>query len=339
MNQRNNAIDILRFLCAVMVIAIHTRPVLWLQNYLDGGIQIFVQIAVPFFFCITGYFLKEGENKLGTSAILHVLKKDFFLYLIWSIVYFAVIFMQNPTLISLHSIKWVMMDFFVNGSFYHLWYMVAVMWCLLLMYVLCKLELKKIFEGGGTFVLYLLGLSGTSYYLLGNQLPILSNLINSVYFTILRRICLMGLPFIVLGWMIAEEKERIANITIERTVRTLIVIAGAYITEIAAVVLTGVARSVVITVFLYPLVAILFILCLKCPLIRYKKLGRYCGSMSGIIYFIHPLVVLLLMKVEVTDGKLLFVLTTLSCLVISSVTVWLHQNMMYLKRGNQSHEK
>lgn len=168
---------------------------------------------------------------------------------------------------------------------------------------------------------------------------LLSNLINSAYFAAIRRIWLMGLPFIVLGWMIASKKDRVVKMPIIRIGTVLIVTAVVYMMEIAGVVLTGVARSVVVTAFLYPLVTMIFILCLKCPLIRYKKLGRYCGSMSGIIYFIHPLVILLLMKVEVTDGKLLFVLTTLSCLVISSVTVWIRQNMMYLKRGNQSHEK
>lgn len=148
MRQRNNSLDMVRLICAVMVIAIHTRPFLLMQSYIDGGIQILVRIAVPFFFCATGYFLKEAVSKSGATAILRTLKKNFLQYLFWSALYFAVIVLENPTLFSFSSIKWMTMDFFVNGSYYHLWYMAALLWCLFTLFLLCKLHLEKVLKGG-----------------------------------------------------------------------------------------------------------------------------------------------------------------------------------------------
>lgn len=324
MHQRNNSLDIVRLICAMLVIAVHTRPFLLMQDYMDGGVQILVRIAVPFFFCTTGYFLKESVSKTGITAILHTIKKIFFMYLKWSAIYFAVIFLQNPALISVSSIKWMVLDFFVNGSYYHLWYMAALLWCLAALYLMCRLNMGKIL-GGGTAVLYLLGLFGTSYYLVGSQIPVLSSLFDSSYFTIIRRIWFMGFPFVALGWLISEKKNRLLNIPLSRITIAALVTFVLFALEILIVVVTGAARSVVVTVFLYPLVALIFILCLKHPMPEYKRLGIYCGEMSGIIYFMHPLVILVLEKAGIVNNKLHFLLTMVTCILFSGVVVMLRK--------------
>lgn len=304
-----------------MVIAIHTRPFLMMQNYIDGGIQILVRIAVPFFFCVTGYFLKEAVSESGATAILNTLKKTFFLYLKWSVVYFAVIFLQNPELISVDSLKWMTIDFFVNGSYGHLWYMVALLWCLPGLYLVQILNAKKILVRG-TVALYILGLLGTSYYFVGLKIPGLSLLFQSSYFTMIRRIWFMGFPFIVLGWVISEKKIGLLSISFSRTIIALLITFVLFVLEIFAVTVTGMARSVVITFFLYPLVALVFVVCLKHPMVKYEKLGTYCGTMSGFIYFIHPLVILLLKRVGIVANKLQFLLTTTLCVLLSAIVAF-----------------
>lgn len=295
-----------------------------MQSYIDGGIQILVRIAVPFFFCITGYFLKEAMLKAGIIVILRTFKKDFFLYLNWSVAYFAIIFLQNPALISVNSLKWMVIDFFMNGSYYHLWYMVAIQWCLLALFVLCKLNWQKIF-GVGALGLYLLGLLGTSYYQIGNCIPILTFLVNSPHFTTIRRIWLMGFPFVVLGWLISEKKIQLLNIPLWKTVAAFLLNFALFVLEIFTVVVTGAARSIVITVFLYPLVALIFILCLKLPMAKYNKFAAYCGDMSGIVYFIHPLVILLLDRAGTDSNKMQFLLTMTICILLSGTVAFFQQ--------------
>lgn len=132
----------------------------------------------------------------------------------------------------------------------------------------------------------------------------------------------MGFPFIVLGWMISEKKSKLHDISLRKTVMALLMTAALFVLEILAVVVTGVARSIVITIFLYPLVALIFILCLKIPMARYERAAAYCGAMSGIIYFIHPLVIFLLDRAGIVGNKMQFLLTTAICALLSGTVVF-----------------
>lgn len=55
--QRNCSIDLFRYVCAIMVVAIHTNPFTDVDAEL-GYIftQIVPRIGVPFFFAVAGYF-------------------------------------------------------------------------------------------------------------------------------------------------------------------------------------------------------------------------------------------------------------------------------------------
>lgn len=338
MQKRNQAIDIFRFFCAVLVIAIHTRPILMMQSYIPGGIQILVRIAVPFFFCVTGYFLEEAVSKTGLAAITRTFKKTFSVYLFWSLLYFGVIFAGNVQLFSISSIKWLLMDFFINGSYYHLWYIVAVLWSMVAYLVLCKLRVGR-YLCGFSIILYFLGLLGTSYYQLGSKIPGFSVLITSSYFTVIRRIALMGFPFILLGMMISKRKDALEDVPVCKIFICLVITAVLFVAEILVVVITGIAQSIVITIFLYPLVALLFVMCLKQPLQQYKRLGAYCRSMANTLYFIHPLIILVLGKTVAPGNMLLFILTTVICLLIGVPVAYCKQRVVQRKAGALSYEK
>ena len=64
--QRNCSIDFFRLVCAVMVVSIHTHPLSGINDSLTFFINnVFPRIAVPFFFCTSGYYyiraLKAGK--------------------------------------------------------------------------------------------------------------------------------------------------------------------------------------------------------------------------------------------------------------------------------------
>lgn len=68
--ERNNSIDIFRYLCAVMVIAIHTHPFSEVNEELGYlCTQVLPRIAVPFFFAIAGYFyiqkIEKNQNRFS----------------------------------------------------------------------------------------------------------------------------------------------------------------------------------------------------------------------------------------------------------------------------------
>lgn len=99
-NHRINSIDIARLFAAILVIAIHTQAIMWFSDRANGNIQILTRVAVPFFFCTSGYFLQKGYVRKGCSAIATSIWNVFRLYMALSIVYFAVIFLQNPALLQ-----------------------------------------------------------------------------------------------------------------------------------------------------------------------------------------------------------------------------------------------
>lgn len=61
---RNNTeyafVDYIKLVCAVLVVAIHTGLITFVDsNPIKYTIEFFESLAVPFFFCVTGYFYKK----------------------------------------------------------------------------------------------------------------------------------------------------------------------------------------------------------------------------------------------------------------------------------------
>lgn len=176
-NHRINSIDIARLFAVILVIAIHTQAIMWLSDRANGSIQILPRVAVPFFFCTSGYFLQKGYVRKDCSAISGTLLKLIKVYAFVSLAYFAFIFIQNPILLR-EPKKWMLIDFLFNGSYYHLWYMVGVIYSMVVIYLICKFKLTKALLPLAVFC-YAVGLLGTSYYGIGSRLPIMSTLFDS----------------------------------------------------------------------------------------------------------------------------------------------------------------
>lgn len=311
-NRRINSVDIARLFAAILVIAIHTQPIVWFSNYSNGDLQILSRIAVPFFFCTTGYFLQKEYVRKGCTAIASSLIKTIVLYLGLSLVYFSVIFLQNMSLLY-ESKKWMLVDFLVNGSYYHLWYLVAVVYSMAVIYMICKLRLSKMLFPL-SIICYIIGLLGTSYYGIGSRLPGLYLLFDSNWFLSIRRIFLMGFPFIVLGWTISEDKLKL-SLTRRELLFTAALMVVLFVAEIITVTVLDVSKTIVITVFLYPLLFFLFHLCLKYPCEKQKRFSAACKNVANVTYYWHPLVILALNRI-VTDHFLLFLVTTVICLFV-----------------------
>lgn len=310
-NHRINSIDIARLFAAIFVIAIHTQAIMWFPSRTNGNIQMLTRVAVPFFFCTSGYFLQKGYVQKGCSAIATSIWKVFKLYVALSIVYFAVIFLQNPAL--LHRVeKWMLIDFLFNGSYYHLWYMVGVIYSTAMIYLICKLNLPKVLLPLAVFC-YAVGLLGTSYYGIGSRLTALSVLFDSGWFLSVRRIFLMGFPFIALGWTISEGKLKL-RISKKHLLFATTLVALLFVAEIVTVTVTGMSRTIEITVFLYPLLFLLFQICLAYPLEGKSKLASACRDAANFTYFWHPIVILALNKL-IGMGFLLFAATAAVCLI------------------------
>lgn len=129
---RNNTIDVLKIAMAFLVIALHIFPVSGIEGFwglisyeIANGIT---RIAVPTFFIISGYFLR---NKLDDKEyLLKYAWRILVLYLIWQLIYL-------PDLIRFYNLgRFSATDAILKlvYGYWHLWYLLATVLAVFLLY-------------------------------------------------------------------------------------------------------------------------------------------------------------------------------------------------------------
>ena len=163
--QRFGGLDRFKFIAAFLVVAIHTSPLSSFSANADFLLtRVLARTAVPFFLMVTGYFLLPQylfEKSMDRRPLLRFLKKTVLLYGIAILLYLPVNIyaghFQGAGIGEL--IRKVLFD----GTFYHPWYLPAV---LLGVPLVCWAGSRLPFRilGGSCLLLYLIGLFGDSYY-------------------------------------------------------------------------------------------------------------------------------------------------------------------------------
>lgn len=157
MTDKNNlgAFDRFRLVAAVLVIAIHTSPLMSVNatcNFLLT--RVFARVAVPFFFAMTGYFADfRSAARIGRLAVKTL------------VMYAAAIVIYLPFGTYSATLRMLLFD----GAFYHLWYFPACVTGALIVFALKKLSTVPAFVIAGA--LYVIGVFGDSYYGLTAGLP------------------------------------------------------------------------------------------------------------------------------------------------------------------------
>ncbi|MBS6864538.1 MAG: serine racemase VanT catalytic subunit [Oscillospiraceae bacterium] len=159
-------LDVCRLAAALLVITIHTAPLSDVNAEADFFLtRVLARVAVPYFFMLTGYFLEKGQwrrvgRTLGKTALLYAL--SVLLYLPLNL--YAGAF-------SPFAPGQLLKELLVDGTFYHLWYLPAVLLGVPVAWGLRRLGWKGGLAAAGA--LYLLGLMGDSYYGFAARVPFL----------------------------------------------------------------------------------------------------------------------------------------------------------------------
>lgn len=168
-NKSYTGIDCFRLLAAYLIVAIHTSPLASVSAQGDFILtRIIARISVPFFFMTSGFFLISGYSRDG-QKLLSFVKKTVSIYALAIVVYIPVniyngYFRMTPLLPELVK------DILFDGTLYHLWYLPAsAIGGSLAWYLAKRSGYKKAFAV--TAVLYILGLSGDSYYGFAERIP------------------------------------------------------------------------------------------------------------------------------------------------------------------------
>lgn len=206
-----NSLDLAKFIAAILIIIIHTGPFGEFNDIIGAGVRgIVTVVAVPFFFITSGFLFFGKLNTLDKTA-----KKDYFkqymkrlgvMYLLWSAVYF--VFVLRNWIVEGFVITDLLIyirNFFLKGSYSTIWFLLALMVSVAIIYFLHKkLSYVKIFLLGIPF--YVIACMGSSYYGLVETIPFLKSVFNGYFciFDTVKNGVLFGWVYVALGGIFSE---------------------------------------------------------------------------------------------------------------------------------------
>lgn len=189
-NSRKDSFDVVKCFAAFFVVQLHTIPAT-----VCPLLNVIARLAVPLFFLITGYYYTSivEKGKYGVQ-----LKKIFLLAIASSLfywIYYGCMALKNnmfyqwfmDTFNSISILNWVLIN--DTPGVGHLWYLYAMLYSFIAIYVIDKLKIKVKWVIPILFLIGLyVGCKGWPY---------------SWY----RNWAFMGVPYILLGRIIFEYKE------------------------------------------------------------------------------------------------------------------------------------
>lgn len=206
---RNAGIDTMKLIAAFLVAAIHVSPLQSINGTADFMFtRIIARVAVPFFFMVSGYFVL-AESKKSNRKLLNFIKKTVCLYFAATLLYLPVRFYAGN--LEALSIGEICKALFLDGTFYHLWYLPAVIIGMLL----CAFWLRIAGERAALIIsmlLYGFGLLGDSYFGLVQMLPALETFYEALFqISAYTRNGFFFAPlFLMLGCILAGKKKSLS---------------------------------------------------------------------------------------------------------------------------------
>ena len=200
--KRFNGLDILKAICAFLVVFIHVP----IQGFMKEYLVALCRIAVPIFFMITGYFWSNDLNK-QKKQIVKIVKLIVFTILIYLVKEIIVNICQG-TFISFINQWFDIKRYFnlivFNRTYlaYHMWYLVALLYVLIILYfVTKKIKIERL------FILIPILLSS---YIVIQMIASVFNIDGWDYIYV-RNFLFTGIPFVLLGKYLSLKKINLSN--------------------------------------------------------------------------------------------------------------------------------
>lgn len=211
MKKQYHAIDIMKYFSAIMVLIVHTSPLLPYSESVNFVVNnIIGRFAVPFFFISSGFFvsLKSREDPTYFKKYIFALIK---LYLFWSILYIPFGFQWIERNIDIPYYLYpiaLLLGIFYIGTYYHLWYMPALIFSLIAVeWYTKRFRHRSLLPV--TFLLFCIGSLETYYGIV--HIPEIQHIIDNymaIFFTT-RNGLFFGLFFVACGYYLSKPNRAI----------------------------------------------------------------------------------------------------------------------------------
>lgn len=336
-----NAVDAMRFFCAILVVAIHTQFLSGVSFTAYFFLMAVCSVAVPFFYVCSGFFLVDkfsfsprGKIEKGRDnlrVMLQYVKRIAITYLIWSVAYYLLNgyrTVRDGGSLGEFLSK-IPKSFFLNGSEYHLWYVVCLIWAVPLLY----LFLRFVGLRGVPFLM-------TALFLIGQFYEGYSSL-NTPFHLWLRpaadameygfMIFSRAIPFLCVGALLRKKEYRIGR--------------NACLALSAVCFLFGTAETFLIyrflnekvnlryNMFLLGTMFFLFAFLIRLPSgsPRMKPKAVFLRNMSSFAYFVHPFIARVYQLHFTTKTPFYFFIIAGSSLLVSAAVVAASKKLRILK--------
>ena len=322
MQKRNNVIDAAKYVAALMVIAIHTG----LFSDVNDVLYVFVvhivcRAAVPFFAICTGYYMggkltfhdKLEYSTKNRDVFVYRWKKVVALYLIWTCMYlvFSIPFWIRSGWYSPMAFVDYAIAALINGSHYHLWYLLYLIYSLPIAYLL----LRWCSEKHQVLLISVLWIIAAFTYTYKNFLP-------EPVFELLQPVNQFStlpvlLPLLLLGVRISRGKrKRCRFYLIGFIVSFLLLIAEAFMLWHYGI------ESVSFIICTLPTAYFLFNLILEMRIPSQYKFAGILGAVSTFVYCVHP------MFIETVGNRINnSILKFVTASIASTATGWIYYSL------------
>lgn len=204
---RAEQIDVLKAVCAFLIVCIHAPFPGAVGEYFTA----LTRVAVPIFFMITGFFYADvvgrGRRVAQIKKIFSLNVKANVIFLIWKVVYNlakgrqALITFMADTFSAKAIMNFLLFNDNCVGS--HLWYLSAILYVLIIVYMADRLNLKRLLIFITPLLLFGdLVLGKYSLLLIGREIP---------YYYV-RNFLFVGIPYFCIGNIIHEYCNNLKRI-------------------------------------------------------------------------------------------------------------------------------
>ena len=210
---RNNSLDIVKFIAALLVVGVHANFLNDISPTVAKVVNAALgRMAVPFFACVTGYFLTKHEKKDSRGWIKNI-KSLLSYYVVFSVIYIIWGFTQHEFAgLSVGDLIYTIVKRFVMyGTYYHLWFFPCMILGVVILHFAIKWKCEKIFWIIG-ILCYVFGACTYTWYGIGEHfIPGLDRLMQWFDFTYIHRFTTAILPFTFLGNYISAVENKWLN--------------------------------------------------------------------------------------------------------------------------------
>lgn len=121
--KRNDSVDALRIIASIGVIALHVGEYSEFDPLFADIVRSLFRWCVPFFFMVTGYYLAD-ESSPFPNVTLEKLRVPFLAFVTANVIFMPLLILQS-------GLSGVTLATLVRGSYFHLWYLTALLLALL----------------------------------------------------------------------------------------------------------------------------------------------------------------------------------------------------------------